>query len=66
MSKLFKRHPDDFFWFERPNQMCFCPDLAEYVFGEIGWDKRIDTESDFVELYEIILDWQKELTDEMA
>jgi len=66
MSKLFKRHPDDFLWFEHPNQICFCPDLAEYVFGEIGWDKRIDIESDFVELYEVVLEWQKELTDEMA
>ena len=65
MSKLYKRHPDDFVWFEHPNRLCFCPDLAEYVFGEMAWDKRIDTESDFVELYEIILDWQKEVTDEM-
>jgi hypothetical protein len=66
MSKLLNRHPDDILWFERPNKVCFCPDLAEYVFSEMGWDKRIDTESDFVELYELVLDWQKEVTNEMA
>jgi hypothetical protein len=40
--------------------------LAEYVFAEMGWDKRIDTESDFVELYELILEWQKEVTNEVG
>jgi hypothetical protein len=64
--KPFNRHPNDILWFARPNRICFCRDLAEYVFAEMGWDKRIDTESDFVELYELVLEWQKEVTNEMA
>jgi hypothetical protein len=55
------RHRNDYFWLEEPNKINFCPDLAEYIFGEMGWDKRIDTASDFVELYELILEWEKEV-----
>lgn len=48
-------------WLKEPNKLCLTEDLGEYI-HEMGfdWDEEL-SESQFVELWELILEWQKDV-----